>query len=368
VEDLPKKIVIVGGPRQVGKTTVAMQFLEGSSPDHPAYFNWDVVGRRNDLVSGIIPADETLIVLDEIHKYRLWRNLIKGFYDQYKGRKQFLVTGSARLDFYSRGGDSLQGRYFYYRLHPFSLGELDAEAKRSSLETLLRYGGFPEPLFAADDRTCRRWQAERIRLVLKDDITSLENVKDIELVGLLAETLTKKIASPLSIANLKNDLQVSHETVDRWVRILENLYFCFRLAPFNIPKLRALKKERKLYLWDWSLCSDDAARFENLVASHLLKYCHFLEDTEGYKMDLRYIKDTAGREIDFVVLQDNKPQFAVECKLGERNLSSNISYFSSRTGIPMFYQVHCSDADYEAPSCRARVMPFTKFIVEKAIP
>lgn len=368
LEDLRSKLVLMGGPRQVGKTTLALSLLKDGSTEHPAYFNWDIGGRKNDLVAARFPGDEPLIVLDEIHKYRRWRNLVKGLYDEYKNRKQFLITGSARMDFYSRGGDSLQGRYFHFRLHPYSLKEVDSSASKSSLEALLKFGGFPEPLFAADERAWRRWQSERIRLVLKDDITSLEHVKDVELIGLLAEALTRRVAAPLSISNLRSDLEVAHETVDRWVRILENLYFCFRIAPFNVPKLRSVKKERKLYLWDWSLCEDEAAKFENLVASHLLKYCHFLEDTEGFKTELRYIKDHSGKEIDFVFLKDGKPQFAVECKLGERSLSPNISYYASRTGVPVFYQVHAGDTDYELPKHRARVLPFTKFVSEIGIP
>jgi predicted AAA+ superfamily ATPase len=142
---------------------------------------------------------------------------------------------------------------------------------------------------------------------------------------------------------------------------LENLYFCFRISPFGLPKLRALKKERKLYLWDWSVCANEASRFENLVASNLLKYCHHLEDTAGEAMELRFIRDAVGREVDFVVLKNRKPVFAVECKLGERGLSSQISYFAQRSNIPKFYQVHLGETDVEFSEHRARVLPFSRF-------
>ena len=153
---------------------------------------------------------------------------------------------------------------------------------------------------------------------------------------LLAGTLPDKVSSILSINNLKQDLSVAYETADRWITILENLYYCFRIPPYGLPHLRAMKKERKLYLWDWSLCGDESARFENMVASHLLKYCHFREDTKGDDMALRFVRDANGRELDFVVVENNKPLFAVECKTGERNLSRNITYFSRRTDIPLF--------------------------------
>ena len=154
---------------------------------------------------------------------------------------------------------------------------------------------------------------------------------------------------------------VAFETVDRWITILENLYFCFRIKPFGLPHLRAVKKEQKLYLWDWSLCEDEGARFENLVASHLLKYCHFHEDYSGDRMELQFIRDQSKREIDFVVVRENKPLFAVECKVGQSKLSPNIAYFAKRSNIPVFYQVHLNDEDYTVQDAKARVLPFTRF-------
>ena len=197
--------------------------------------------------------------------------------------------------------------------------------------------------------------------MVREDLLSLEQVREVGQLELLAHTLPDRVGSPLSINNLREDLDVSFETADRWIRILENLYFCFRISPFGLPKLRALKKERKLYLWDWSVCVDEAARFENLVASNLLKYCHHLEDTAGEAMELRFIRDSVGREVDFVVLKNRKPVFAVECKMGERGLSSQISYFAQRCNIPMFYQVHLGEADVEFSEHRARVLPFSRF-------
>ena len=171
----------------------------------------------------------------------------------------------------------------------------------------------------------------------------------------------------LSVNNLREDLSVAFETADRWVTILENLYFCFRIQPYGLPKLRAARKEKKLYMWDWSLCDDPGPRFENLVASNLLKYCHFIEDGEGDRMELRFVRDSQGRELDFVVLRNDKPEFAVECKTGERDIGRNIVYFAERTGIPRFYQVHQGQKDYEMPKFRARVLPMTAMARELAV-
>jgi len=360
--DLAEKMVFVGGPRQVGKTTFALSFLSPPEKSHPAYLNWDISHQRPSILNAQFRTTEPLIVLDEVHKYSRWRNLVKGFYDEFFPTKNFLITGSARLDHYRRGGDSLLGRYHYLRLHPFSLPEMGNSPDH--LNALLRFGGFPEPLFKQNDRFLRRWQRERNSRILQEDIRDLENVKDIALLELLLEALPDRVGSPLSIRSLQEDLQVSHETVARWLRIFENVYLTFRIAPFGAPKIRAVKKEQKLYLWDWSAVDNAGAKFENMVASLLLKFCHYQEDVEGYPMELRYLRDRDGREIDFVVLKRKKPLFAVECKTGERTLSNHIGYFAERTNIPLFFQVHRGETDYTRPQLRARVLPLASLCDE----
>lgn len=359
VADLQEKMVFLGGPRQVGKTTLALSLLEGGSEEHPAYLNWDDTASRKALLQGALPAGENLVILDEIHKYKGWRNLVKGFYDLNKSKKRFLITGSARLDHYRRGGDSLQGRYHYHRLHPLSLYEVNPAPTRADLDQLLQFGGFPEPFLKANARHWKRWQRERQSRVIQEDLMSLEHVKEVSQLDLLASVLPERVGSPLSLNNLREVLSVAFETADRWVTILENLYFCFRIQPYGLPKLRAARKEQKLYMWDWSLCEDASARFENLVASNLLKHCHRIEDGEGDRMELKFVRDSQGRELDFVVVRNQKPEFAVECKTGERDLSRNISYFAERTKIPQFYQVHMGQRDQEIAKFRARVLPIT---------
>jgi predicted AAA+ superfamily ATPase len=355
--DLKSKMVFIGGPRQVGKTTLALSFLSEPNAKSPAYFNWDDISDRPKLLRGEFPPSEKIIILDEIHKFARWRNLVKGFFDKNKGELSFLITGSARLDYYSKGGDSLQGRYHYFRLHPFSLGELDAKPTKDNLDLLLKLGGFPEPLFKAEEKFWRRWQRERLQRVIYDDIRDLESVKEISLLELLASELPNRVGSPLSVKNLKELLQVAHETVERWLKIFERMYYCFRIPPYGPPKVRAVRKEQKLYLWDWSLVEEPGPRFENFIASHLLKYCQFIEDTEGYRMELRFLRDTDKREIDFVVLKDRKPMFAVECKTGDKDVSPSIYYFKERVQIPKFYQVHQGQKDYKKNGVRVLPVP-----------
>jgi predicted AAA+ superfamily ATPase len=365
-EDLKNKMVFVGGPRQVGKTTFALNFLPDPSEKHPAYLNWDDTFDRAALLRGELPPNQKFLILDEIHKFARWRNLIKGFYDKNKSEISFLITGSARLDYYRKGGDSLHGRYHYYRLHPFSLMEINPEPTKDDFNALMRFGGFPEPCLKGEEKFWRRWQRERIQRVIYEDIRDLENIKEISLLELLIDELPSRIGSPLSVKNLKETLEVAHATVERWLKIFERMYYCFRIAPYGPPRIRAVKKEQKLYMWDWSLISEPGPRFENFIASQLLKYCHFMEDTEGFRMNLRFLRDTDKREVDFVVIKDNSPLFAVECKSGEKNINSSLFYFMKRTKIPKFYQVHTGNKDYKKEGIR--VLPAHTFCRELLMP
>ena len=362
--DLAEKMVFISGPRQVGKTTLALGLIGTIDPRHPAYLSWDDVRARPRIVRGEMPPDEARVILDEIHKYARWRNLVKGLWDTRVPGQSFLITGSARLDAYRRGGDSLQGRYHAYRLHPLSLPEVGGG--RHELDALLRFGGFPEPFFRASERHWRRWQRERLDRVVRDDIRDLERVREMSLVEVLIDALPARVGSPLSVKSLREDLGVAHDTVERWVSILENLFVCFRIAPFGAPRIRAVKKEQKLYLWDWSMVEDPGARFENLVASHLLKVCQFVEDTEGYRMELRFLRDTEKREVDFVVVRDRKPLFAVEAKTGERGVSPAVRYFKARTAIPTWYQVHGGTKDAVVDG--VRILPLARLCEVVGVP
>jgi predicted AAA+ superfamily ATPase len=367
--DLKRKMVFVGGPRQVGKTTFGLGFLgKNADESHPGYLLWDDAQDRERLLRGEIPPDQRLLLLDEIHKFARWRNLLKGMYDKHKSRISLLVTGSARLDYYRKGGDSLQGRYHYHRLHPFSLGEADPDYAAGTVDQLIAFGGFPEPFLRSSDQDLRRWQRERRERVVYEDLRDLERVREVSLIELLLHHLPRCIGSPLSVKALSRLLQTSHESVERWISILERLYVCFRVAPFGGGRIRAVRKEKKLYFWDWSEAPKGGPRFENLTACQLLKYCHGMEDTEGHAMELRFLRDTDKREVDFVVMRNGRPEFAVECKTGESAPSPAARYFRDRTSIPAFYQVHRGRKDYGSAETDVRVLPFARFCRERRLP
>jgi hypothetical protein len=360
LEDLRRKMVFVSGPRQVGKTTLALQVLERLSPNDRVYLNWDRPEHRRIIRDLAWSRDAPVAVLDEVHKYARWKNLLKGFYDTEGARQRLLVTGSARLDLYRRGGESLVGRYAPFRLHPITYGELvrqgdapdpnlllepgewgrhgsrlDAEEERA-LHTL---GGFPEPLLAGSERSARRWRLARREQILRQDLRDLTMVREVTLVEQLVDLLTERVGSPLSINALREDLEVDHKTVSRWIDVLERLFVVFRLRPYAKSLARAIRKEAKLYFWDWSEVPNPAARFENLVASHLLKYAHWMQDVEGHRVELRYLRDREKREVDFLLVRDRKPWVLAETKLAEASPSPALRYFADALGVEHLFQI-----------------------------
>ncbi len=324
-EDLDSKMVFIGGPRQTGKTTLARHVTGITDAMSSRYLNWDAAEDRERIIREHFPAEPGFCILDEIHKYGRWRQMVKGLFDKRGHELRIIVTGSARLDYYRKGGDSLQGRYHFYRLFPFSLAELDAPTHETVMD-LLVYGGFPEPFLAASERQSRRWSAEYRSRLIREDLNDLEQVRDLSLVEALSLRLPELVGSPLSLNALREDLQVSHDTVARWLLMLENLYAVFRVPPFGFPRLRALKKAAKHYHWDWTLVRDTGPRFENLVACHLQKWCCFLQDYEGRSVTLHYFRDKAGREVDFVVAEDGHPIQFIECKTSAKTVSKSLRY------------------------------------------
>jgi uncharacterized protein len=358
IKDLKKKMVFLSGPRQVGKTTLAKSLLGGTK----GYLNWDIPEDREAILKRELPATG-FIVLDEIHKYSGWRNYLKGLYDKLKDSVQILVTGSARLEFYRYSGDSLQGRYHHLRLHPMSVAELGIESSKD-LNELLTLGGFPEPFFSGSEIESRRWSREHRTLIIREEVRDLEQVTDLGKMELLSLRLPDLVGSPLSINALREDLQVSHTAVSKWIAVLERLYAIVRISPFGAPSIRAVKKEQKHYHYNWSIVSDEPKRFENLVALHLLKWVHFKQDTEGRNMELRYFRDIDMREVDFVITENLKPLQFIEVKWSDAPVSKSLLYLQKKFPGTEAYQIHCTGKkDYVTPE-GIRVLPAVRFLLD----
>lgn len=290
--------------------------------------------------------------MDEIHRYRDWRNYLKGLFDERGPALKILVTGSARLDLYRFKGDSLQGRYHLHHLFPLSVAELQI-TDSAKLDGLMELSGFPEPYFSQDQNYARRWSIEYRSRVINEEVTTIERIHDLAKVELLALRLPELVGSPLSINSLREDLETSHPTLSRWLEILERFYAIMRISPIGSPKIRAVKKEQKHYHFDWSLVKDIGARFENLVALHLSKWVHYERDTKGRELELRYFRDVDGREVDFIITENRQPIMAVECKLSEKKLSEkevsdSLRYFKRKFPNVDAYQVHKGTATYRS--------------------
>lgn len=348
-----KKMVFIGGPRQVGKTTLGNNLIANFFKK-TNYYNWDNRNDRKIILSSSWESDTELIIFDEIHKYKKWKSFMKGEFDKHKNEFNFLITGSARLDIYKKGGDSLQGRYHHYRLHPFSVAELlnlksnlipfeeleiSSNSPQEILNDLEHYGGFPEPFTKHNERTIRRWHNEKIDRMFKEDIQDIEMIRDLASMKILSDILPSKVGSLLSTNSMREDLDVSFRAVSHWLNILESFYYHFRIYPYTSIGIKGLKKEPKLYLWDWSEIKDESKRFENLIASHLYKMVHYLYDYEGYKTNLHFLRDLNKNEVDFLITVDNKPWFAVEIKSNDTIPSKNFTLFKDKYKIPFCYQV-----------------------------
>ncbi len=350
--DLRRKMVFVGGPRQCGKTTLAKAVLAAAGRGR--YFDWDLDEDRRAILRKQWPPDERLLVFDELHKFPRWKTWLKGVFDAQREAHEFLVTGSARLDVYRRGGDSLLGRYHYWRLHPFTVDERPPSmSHQEAMRRLMTIGGFPEPFLDGDEREARRWRRERIDRVLKDDVRDLEPVHDIQTLGLLVDLLRSRVGGMVVVANLAEDLQRAHRTVARWIEVLERMYLVFTVRPFTRGLPRAIRKPPKVYFFDTGdVIGDEGARFENLVATHLLKRIQFLQDRDGYRYELRHLRDKEGREVDLVVVKEGRVEMLVEIKLSEQRPTPSLVHFADRFEPERAVQVV---ANLERPRSNGRI-------------
>lgn len=363
------------GPRQVGKTTLSLE-LAAKRALH-FYLNWDDQEDRKIIIKGPeavaqflslsmseMRKEPPLVIFDELHKYRKWKNFLKGFFDKYSTRIQVIVTGSARLDVYKAGGDSLMGRYFSYRIHPFSVAELvnfsdritamtqePKEIKPYDFEALLQFGGFPDPFLKKDILFYNQWKRLRLQQLFNEDIRDLTLIQDLAQMQILAELLQQQAGCLTSYQALANKVNVSVDTVKRWIQVLKSFYYCFTLQPWTKNITRSLLKEPKMFLWDWSFVEDEGAKKENFIASHLLKAVHFWTDRGFGDFGLYFLRDKEKREVDFLISKNKKPWFIVEVKSSKsQSLSKSLFYYQKVTKATHAFQV-VFDLDFVKGNC-----------------
>jgi predicted AAA+ superfamily ATPase len=392
------KMIFLTGPRQVGKTFFAKMRLT-SIKSEETYFNWDdpsvmMAYKKNPLffhnvIGEKLSNQPVPLVFDEIHKHTEWRAILKGLFDTNQDKMKLLVTGSARLEFMRKSGDSLLGRYFSYRIFPLGLPEVTGnfshvlsakeaftdgnvlvrharetkkEGADEGLKLLLKFGGFPEPFLKGSERFHRRWQMDYKTLLTKEDVRDLSRISDIKGLETLVEILPTKVGSNLSIPSLSHDLGRKYDTIKNWLNVLEGVYLIFTLSPWHRRISRAIKKEKKLYFFDWSLLSDPGKRFENMIAVALLRMSARLTETGLGNYEVRYIRDREKREVDFVIVKDNEPIALFEAKKSESGISKRERFYCEKMNIPLFRIVQ-ETGKCEAFPGNCFVIPASSFLM-----
>jgi predicted AAA+ superfamily ATPase len=348
-------MAFVSGPRQVGKTTTCRELAD-------AYLDWDNDDHREIILTGPLAVAQhagmdrvrerqPVVVLDELHKHSRWKEFLKGLFDTYENRGRFVVTGSSRLDVYKRGGDSLMGRYFPYRMHPFSVAELarvgvpesllQAPAKIANTDwrALLEHGGYPEPFLKRDRRFTTRWRRIRRDQLLRQDVRDMTRIQDLGQLTTLAQLLADRSGGQLVYASLARTIRVSENTIRNWIEALSSLHYGFVVRPWHKNVSKALRKEPKWFLRDWSAIGDPGKRAETLCAAHLLKAVEGWTDLGLGDFELRYVRDKQKREVDFLVIRDGEPWFLAEVKHSDEELSPALKYFQRQLRCDHAFQI-----------------------------
>ncbi len=355
-----KNMVFMAGPRQVGKTTLSQNISR--SFVNSFYFNWDIPDHRVRLINNPAFFEEMerkdasipLVIFDEIHKHRDWKNYLKGVYDQFQHEYQFLISGSGRLDRYQKGGDSLAGRYYLFHLWPFTIAELGGgsiklteflknplqvsmeryEELQNIWSNLSELSGFPEPCLSGRKTTYRRWSNTYSQQLIREDIRDLTGIKSIGDLETLYYLLPSKVGSPISIPALSRDLKITYNTVRSWLTAFQRFFMVFSLSPWIRHIARAIQKEQKLYLWDAPRIKDSAARFENMVAMELYRAVSIWNDMGYGTFSLHFIKNKEQQEVDFLVANANDPIVLIEAKFADTQPSAALIKFQNALRIP----------------------------------
>lgn len=363
-----RQMAFVSGPRQVGKTTACRNLAEH-------YLNWDNTDDRALIVKGpaaiaermgpnILAESTPTALFDELHKFSRWKQFLKGFFDTYADNLHILVIGSSRMDVYRRGGDSLMGRYFLYHMHPFSVAEIayqdlpDPEKiircpkkiSEDNFSALWNHGGYPEPFIKRDNRFSRRWQNLRLQQLLREDVRDLTQIHQLDQLELLVKLLMTRSSHQLIYSSLASDIQVSVDTVRRWIGTLCNLHLGFLVRPWFKNVSRSLRKEPKWFLRDWSGIEDVGEKAETFIACHLLKAVEGWNDMGLGNFQLGYLRDRNQREVDFIVIKDGQPWFLAEVKNSDKALSPSLKFFQEQTKAPFAFQISV-EADYVDAEC-----------------
>ena len=333
LRDLQKKMVLLAGPRQAGKTTLAKEIAKEFKS--PLYLTYDRAEDRQMIRSEAWRASTDLLILDEIHKMPQWKNYLKGIYDTKPNHRSILVTGSARLEIFNQVGDSLAGRFFLHRLMPLSPAECKLVHQEYSIDHFLQRGGFPEPFLCKESVDAKRWRLQYVDSLLRVDVLDFENIQNVKAIRLIFDLLRRRVGSPISYQSIAEDVGVSPNTVKKYIQILEALYIIFRIRPYSKNIARSLLKEPKIYFFDTGLVEGDGGViFENFAALCLLKHVHAKIDYQAEQHNLHYLHTKERQEVDFALAKDGHIEKMIEVKLTNHSINGSLRYFHQKYGHP----------------------------------
>jgi uncharacterized protein len=353
IADLQKKMVLLAGPRQSGKTTLAKQIA--SSFDSYSYLNYDSIEDQKIISSLAWPSTTEYIILDEIHKMPNWKNFLKGLYDTKPSYQKILVTGSARLEIFRQVGDSLAGRFFMHRLLPLSAAECQRAKVKASIDHFLERGSFPEPFFASDATDAKRWRKQYMDSLLHNDILQFDHIQNLRAIQLVFELLRTKVGSPISYSSIAQDVGISPNTVKKYVQILEALYIIFIVTPYSRNIARSLLKEPKIYFFDVGLVKgSEGILFENFTALSLLKHIYYKQDIEAEDLSLHYLRTKEQKEVDFAITRDHNLELLIEAKLSNYKVSKDLLYFCEKYNKPGLQLIKNTTKEFDKDSIEVR--------------
>ncbi|MFC1498164.1 ATP-binding protein [Verrucomicrobiota bacterium] len=337
--DLGRKMVLLSGPRQVGKTFLANQLAERFKSHQ--YLNYDSLDDAQIIQDRTWSVVSDFLILDEIHKMRGWKRFLKGAVDTKPHNQAVLVTGSARLDTFRQSGESLAGRYFPFHLHPLSVRELADQIKPAdALDQLNRLGGFPEPFLSGSETEAVRWRNQYYSDLIREDILEISRIREIRSMRLLVELLRKRVGSPLSLASISTSLQIAPNTVRSYIDILESLHVIFLIRPFHVNVARAIQKIPKVYFYDTGyVVGDEGVRLENTVAVSLNKHAAYMRDVLGKNISINYVQTKDKKEVDFSLVESERLTTLIEVKLSDSKPSKNLLFLADKLNVPISYQL-----------------------------
>ena len=318
--------VVLLGPRQVGKTTLA-RTLAKDWPGGAVYLDLERPADRlrlEDADTYLRAQQGKLVILDEIHRAPGVFEILRGIIDDHRQagirHGQFLLLGSAALDLMRQSSETLAGRVAYIDMAPLSIGEAAAAGIADS--TLWLRGGFPDSLLAADDTRSLDWRRDFIRSYLERDVPMFAPRLPAETIGRLWTMLAHNQGSVLNQARLASALGVANPTIDRYIDLLVDLQLVRRLRPWGGNLGKRLVKSPKVYLRDSGLLH---GLLELETMNDLLGHPVCGHSFEGHCVDnliqaagKRYVpyfyRTHVGAEIDLVLEKGGKPEIAIELK------------------------------------------------------